>query len=147
MLHSIADLTNTLLFALLSLNLSLDPRNLLFTFSKLFLGCLLLLNLIDLNIHVILKVLLNIVFNLRKLLGCIRVAQELIKRFKILLKDIFYTSQLIAIGGSLLRHCLNVLDVASLSFLWMMTKVEWTIFEPLLISSYLVPMLLLLLLI
>lgn len=135
-LHSI-NLTKTLLFTLLFLNLPLNSRNLWLTTSQLLLWCLLLLSL--LNIHVI--------FDLSKLLRGIGVAQDLVKLIKIFLKDIFDTSQLVAIGRPLLRKRRNVLNVTFLPRLWMTAKVERTVLKPLLVCCHLTPMLFLLLLI
>lgn len=90
---------------------------------------------------------LDSLLHLRKLLRRIRVAQYVVELVEVLLKDVLYARELVAVGRPLLRHLLDVLNIASFSRLRVMPQVKWTVLEPLLVRLHLVAVLFLLLLV
>jgi len=75
------------------------------------------------------------------------VADQIVELPQVPFEDGLNTSELVAVGTLLLRHLLDILDIALLSRFWVVLEVIGAVFEPLLISFDFLAVVLLLLLI
>jgi hypothetical protein len=69
-------------------------------------------------------------------------AHKLVEFALILLENLFDSCKLIAIGSLLFRKLLNIGNITSLPFFWVVFKVEWTIFLHFVVGFHLFFMLL-----
>lgn len=72
-------------------------------------------------------------------------AENAVEVIVILFKYILDSGKLISIVRPLLSHLLDILDVSSLSGLWMVPEIKWTIFKPFFVCLNFTTMLFLLL--